>query len=148
MSLGSYAGEVYRIAEELLDDIPHDDIEIIHRELKGLGINGWCDWKANNLAVVCRYVESTPSQRAKLKLFQPLQPLLALAAFQECLAGYNLLLTIESHNLFPGGSYRIMARRTAEAFRDVYTLAVDEYWPWPWLESPFFDDRTIRGASQ
>src|SRR5437763_7501678 len=137
MSLGSYAGEVYRIVEELVDDTPHRDVEIIHRELERLGYDGWCDWKVNNFAVVCRYVESTPSQRAKLKLFQPLQPLLALAAFQECRAGYNLLMAIENHNLFPGDSYRTIARRATEAFRDVYTLAVDEYWPWRWLESPF-----------
>jgi hypothetical protein len=137
MSLDSYPGEVYRIAEELLDDISQDDVEVIHRKLKTFGYHGWCDWKANNLAVVRRYVESTPSQRAKLKLFKPLMPLLALAAFQECLAGYNLLMTIENHNLFPGGPYRTMARRASEAFRDVYLLAIDEYWPWRWLERPF-----------
>jgi len=137
MGLGSYAGEVYRIAEEILDEISQDDVEVVYRKLQTLGYDGWCDWKANNLDVVCRYVESTPLQRARLKLFKPLMPLLALAAFQECLAGYNLLMAIENHNLFPGGPYRTMARRATEGFRDIYTLAVDEYWPWRWQERPF-----------
>ena len=137
MSLGSYAGEVYRIAEELLDDVSEEDVEAIHRELKTLGFTGWCEWKFNNRVAVSRYVESTPAQRSKLKLFKSLMPLLSLAAFQECLAGYELLRTIESHSLFPGGSYRAMAGHASEAFRDIYTLAVDEYWPWGWLESPF-----------
>lgn len=119
MSLGSYPGEVYRIAEELRDDVSDEDVEVIHRELKRLGYEGWCEWKSNNRAAVSKYVESTPSQRSKLKLFKPLLPLLSLVAFQECLAGFELLRTIESHFLFPGGSYRAMAGQASEAFRDV-----------------------------
>lgn len=137
MSLGSYPGEVYRIAEEILDGTSHADVEVIYRELKRLSYDGWSEWKSNNRAAVCKYVESTPTQRSKLKLFKPLMPLISLAAFQECLAGYEMLRTIESHFLFPGGSYRAMAGHASEAFRDLYTLAVDEHWPWGWLESPF-----------
>lgn len=137
MSLGSYPGEVYRIAEELRDDVSEEDVEAIHRELKRLGHIGWCEWKFNNRVAVWRYVESTPAQRSKLRLFKPLMPLLSLAAFQECLAGYELLQIIERHFLFPGGSYRAMAGQASEAFRDVFILTVDECWPWGWLESPF-----------
>ena len=137
MSLGPYIGEVSRIAEELRDEVPDGDVDVIYSELKRLGYEGWCEWKSSNRATVFKYVESTPAQRSRLKLFKPLMPLLSLAAFQECLAGYELLRTIESHFLFPGGSYRTMAGQASDAFRDVYTLAVDDYWPWDWLESPF-----------
>lgn len=137
MSLGSYTGEVYRIAERLLDDISHDDVEVIYRELKRLGYDGWCEWKANNRDIISKYLESTPLQRARLKQFKLLMPLLGLAAFQECLAGYELLRSIESHFLFPGHSYRTMARLASETYRDVCNLAVDAYWPWPWKERPF-----------
>lgn len=137
MSLDSYAGEVYRLAEEILDDVPDDDIELIHGELQRLGFEGWCDWKSVNRETITRYIESTPLQRTKLKLFKPFMPLLSLAAFQECLAGHEFLKSIESHGLFPGISYRRMARRSSEAFRHVYDLAVDVYWPWHWLERPF-----------
>jgi hypothetical protein len=137
MSLSRYAGEIYQIAEELLNDIASDEVEVVYQTLKALGYAGWCDWKANNRAVIYRYVESTASQRAKLKLFKSLMPLLALAAFQECLSGYELLMTIERHNLSPGDSYRMTARRASEAFHELYTLAVDEYWPWRGLETPF-----------
>jgi hypothetical protein len=137
MSLGPYPGEVYRIAEELRDDVSDEEVELIHRELKRLGYQRWCEWKSNNRAAVSKYLESTPSQRSKLKLFKPLMPLLSLAAFQECLAGHALLMSIENHFLFAGGSYRAMAGQASEAFREVYTLAVDGHWPWDWLESPF-----------
>jgi hypothetical protein len=136
----SYAGEVYKIAEELLDDLSQDDVQIVYVTLKELGLDGWCDWKLRNAEIVLRYVESSASQRTKLKLFKPLMPLLVLAAFQECLAGQHFLQCIESHALFPGQPYRTMARLAAEAFRDVYTIAADEYWPWPWLNSPFLPD--------
>jgi len=56
-------------------------VDAIYRELKRLGYEGWCKWKSSN----------------------------SLAAFQECLTGYELQRTFESHFLFPCGSYRPMA---------------------------------------
>jgi hypothetical protein len=60
MSVDSYTGEVYRLAEEILDDVPDDDIELIHGELKSLGFEGWCHWKSANRETITRYIESTP----------------------------------------------------------------------------------------
>jgi hypothetical protein len=137
MSFGSYEGEAYRIAEEIIDDLTQEDVEAIHRELKGLGYQAWCEWKSTNRVVIVKFVESTPRQRIRLKQFKPLMPLLVLAAFQECLAGCEFLKSIESYGLFPGRSYRSMAAQASEAFRHLYYLGIDEHWPWPWLDSPF-----------
>src|SRR5216684_609243 len=140
MSLGSYIGEVHRIAEELCDDISQEEVETIYQELMSLSYHGWREWKKKNQDIISKYVGSTPTQRAKLKQFKTLMPLLAFASYQDCLAAYDLLRLIESHFLFPGNSYRGMASSAADVYYEIREFSHDQSWPWPWCDNPLIDD--------
>lgn len=66
MSIGPYLGEVYRIAEELRDEVRDDDVDAIYRELKRLGYEGWSKWKSSNRAAVLS--TSNPHQYSALEI--------------------------------------------------------------------------------
>jgi len=130
MNLGRYPSEVYGLAEEIKYEFSEEEIEQLFFDLSKMGFAKWLKWKQENHQLIIEYLQATPSKRSKLNKFKPNQPLLAFAAFQHCLAGYKLLIEIETNFIAPGQTYRGMAASAANAYQAVCEAIEHELWPW------------------
>lgn len=124
------------IAEEIFDTFPEYKVDVLYSRLKEMGVHDWLKWKKEHNEVINKYIESTPMQRNKLKMFSALMPLLSFAAYQQCLAAYDVLRIIEKNNLIPGVSYRNIAASAANAYQEICELIEHEVWPWE--NDPFY----------
>lgn len=138
MSLANYCSACSNLASELRSSLELNEIEALHRTLKGWKTMEWVKWRNSHDALVFDYVSSTPKQRTKKK-FEEFRLFLTMAGIQHCLEAHALLSVATSPELAPGGSYRDMAALAGNAYWKLYDHEIP-YWPFPNYDSPFLDD--------
>ena len=141
MEFGRYKEETLGLANEILEEFSEHEIDEIHFKLIALGFEAWLNWKSENLELIMQYVNATPSQRLKTKRYVKAMPLVAYAAYQHCLSGYEFICKAESLQYSIGSSYRNFAAESGLAFN--YVQYHNEHELWPWGENdPFFNNES------
>lgn len=137
MTLTTYAGRCTEYVQELSQSLSKDDIDGLQSDCAALGGDRWDEWAAANVRIISEYVSSSPSQRAKRKVWQDqiLRRRLVLAAVQHLYRARNLLRVLDDYRLAPGCSYREMAALAGNAYLDICSQEVPD-WPFPG-DNPF-----------
>lgn len=133
-----YASQCGELAQELVDSLSEQEVELLKSRLEGASKHDWKTWKLTYQADIAGYVAATPSQRQRKKRWQACRLELTLAAFQHCIEAQILLDQVDEHFLMPGGPYRAMASKAGVAYRKVAGVEATS-WPWPG-DTPFVDD--------
>jgi len=139
MWIDKYACEALNLYEELRDSLTDDEIASFRKHCSMVELSDLFEWTSKNLQSVHAYVEATPSQRKRKKIWQDPQvkPLLVWAACIYARQGFAVLQALKESGLpgLQGIGYRSMTAEAGRAY--IYVREHEEpEWPFPG-PSPF-----------